>query len=250
MNVKRPRLDRRLAVTLYSEVRRLRKSSTFVTDVAKVLPYIKAIADYSRVNEPDVLRYAVCLQADGKGMTNIYIIEEYTNEKARQTHLKTEVAETFLNLFNLDKEGQMNGRPSLVIPPATVHVMHWTDSKIEKSGLASVSKPLLIWATVNAPHMEALENITPHGAAVVEYAHHHEPGCHFHGNCVPIQESKDGRGFIAAVEVYENHEAFGAHAQADVLKTLVEKVKVHDSKLDFVALSMVGGFLTREAETA
>lgn len=42
----------------------------------QILDHLHGIAEYSRVNEPGILKYAICLPDNAQDVTSVYIIEE------------------------------------------------------------------------------------------------------------------------------------------------------------------------------
>lgn len=136
---------------------------------------------------------------------------------------------------------------ALLSTAPVVHVLTWTDACFTKTSLdPSLSpNPYIIWATIDFPNVQLVNEIAPYGAAVVKHAFEDEPGCLFYGDARPRSQDSE-RGLIAAVEVYKDEAAFQVHSQGKELQAMgAEAVKL-GSKIDFVGLKMEAGFLVRK----
>jgi quinol monooxygenase YgiN len=77
----------------------------------KALSAFHKIVEYSRANEPGVLRYIVTLPIDDTKETEIYMIEEYVDKAASDAHLATLPVKDLIALFG--QPGILAGAPKV-----------------------------------------------------------------------------------------------------------------------------------------
>jgi len=69
------------------------------------------ITEYSRANEPEVLRYITCIPADVSNETSLYMIEEYASQAVSDAHLASQPVQKLLKYF--ETEQPLTGAPEV-----------------------------------------------------------------------------------------------------------------------------------------
>jgi len=78
----------------------------------KLTAIFNEITEYSRANEPKVLRYITCVPMDTANETSLYMVEEYADQAASDAHLQTAPVQKLLKHF--EAEQPLAGAPEIL----------------------------------------------------------------------------------------------------------------------------------------
>ncbi|CAE7032585.1 hypothetical protein P3342_006871 [Pyrenophora teres f. teres] len=106
----------------------------------KAIDAFHDIIEYTTSNEPEVLQYVCALPLDDSLGTEIYMIEEYTNQEANDAHFATKPVQDLVQLFTTG---------DILAQPPEVHNCPFIAKKTSGSPLPISSNPAII--LMNSP---------------------------------------------------------------------------------------------------
>ncbi|KAK4936923.1 hypothetical protein LTR10_022301 [Elasticomyces elasticus] len=196
----------------------------------RVIKALEQIAEYSGVNEPGVLTYAITVPRDDDG-TTIYVLEEYADKATSDAHLASHPVQTLISLFTLQ---------SVLKEAPTVYQLEPVYS-FTKPEVMRATDPYIMFANISYKAGGATQSF-PYWKAVSSTSENNEPGSLLYRLC--REEGNADR--LHTVEVYESKEyLWDIHAKSEQVRESVTKTKDLRSGLVHAPLKMVGGFLHR-----
>lgn len=192
-----------------------------------------AISNWSRDNEPDgVTKYAVCVPRDEADTTSVWVIEEYKDQTAFDSHMASSMV---VDMIKWMSSGNiLDGEPEM-------HMLDYLNGlTFVKPEVKDVKDPFIVFATIEWQPGKRADSL-PYWTQVTEDGKS-ETGTLVYG----ILGAKDKPDTQRTIEAYESKEyLWDVHVKNTGVQETVKNTKDWRISLKHDMLKMVGGFLSR-----
>ncbi|KAJ9637865.1 hypothetical protein H2199_007360 [Coniosporium tulheliwenetii] len=203
----------------------------------KVLDGLTKIMAYSQEREPGVLKYAITVPQDAQDEKSIYVIEEYADKAALDSHMQIPPIATFTQFVSSD--------PTLLEGAPVVYSLE-TVSSFTRAEIVQHADPYVVFATLGYKEgtmQQALEGWESLVASVKQQ----EPGTLYYG----IMKDKDNAAKLQAVEVYESGNAFRqVHAKGEALTAKFKRDSDISTGVQLVFLKLAAGYFWKDKQSS